>query len=182
MSRSLRAVSSTECVHYEHVHSAAYFLDRVSSSFFSPLLNERFPEQPVHLQQRQRRRGNLNQTNRVRQFVFQVVNNRQQENSSLYSPSVGRPRWEVTITLRLVSGPVRWSAEKHGYAHPGYFPVFYWYVQIRTDKYTFPARSRSVILITDMVNPLVDSKVLQTLLASYLKATVAIANACRAFG
>lgn len=40
----------------------------------------------------------------------------------------------------------------------GYFPVFYWYVQIRTDKYTFPSKIRSVILITDMVNPLVDSK------------------------
>lgn len=58
----------------------------------------------------------------------------------------------------------------------GYFPVFTGTFRSARINTRFPARSRSVILITDMVNPLVDSKVLQTLLASYLKATVAIAN------
>lgn len=82
----------------------------------------------------------FNQTNRVRQFVFQVVNNRQQREFFVVLAFGRTTRWKLPSLLRLVSGPVRWSAEKHGYARRWLLSVFYWYVQIRTDKYTFPSK------------------------------------------
>ncbi len=152
VSRSLRAVSSTECVHYEHVTQCSVFFGQGFVVFLLAFVeanvfqNNQFTFSNVNAVE-----VIFNQTNRVRQFVFQVVNNRQPENSSLYSPSVGRPRWEVTITFApcfRASSMV--GREKHGYASLVTFPSFTGTFRSARIIHVFPARSRSVILITDI--------------------------------
>ena len=142
VSRSLRAVSSTECVHYEHVTQCSVFFGQ---SFVVFLLA--FVEANV-FQNNQFTFSNVNavevifnQTNRVRQFVFQVVNNRQQREFFVVlafgrTTQVGSYHHFCALFQGQFDGRQRSTDTRVA----GYFPVFYWYVQIRTDKYTFPSK------------------------------------------
>jgi len=72
-------VSSTECVHYEHVTQCSVFFGQGFVVFLLAFVeanvfqNNQFTFSNVNAVE-----VIFNQTNRVRQFVFQVVNNRQQ--------------------------------------------------------------------------------------------------------
>ena len=75
---SLRAVRSTESVHHEHVAQRSVFLRQFFVVFFSPLLKRTFSSTTSSPAATSTPSVVFNRAYRVGQFVFQVINNRQQ--------------------------------------------------------------------------------------------------------
>ena len=139
---SLRAVRSTESVHHEHVAQRSVFLRQFFVVFFLAFVeanvfqHHQFTGSHFHAVQ-----VVFNQAYRVGQFVFQVINNRQQREFFVVlafgrTTQVGGYHHFRALLQRQFDGRQRCTDTRVA----GYFPVFNWYVQIRTDKNAFTSQ------------------------------------------
>ena len=142
VSRSLRAVSGTERVHDEYIAQRSVFFRQRFVVFLLAFVK-------ANVFQNHQLTGSdfyavqviFNQTYRVRQFVFQVVNNRQQREFFVVlafgrTTQVGSDHHFRTLLQGQFDGRQR-SADTRV---AGYFPFFNRYVQIRTDKNAFTSQ------------------------------------------
>ncbi len=139
---SLRAVRSTESVHHEHVAQRSVFLRQFFVVFFLAFVEAnvfqhyQFTGSYFHAVQ-----VVFNQAYRVGQFVFQVINNRQQREFFVVlafgrTTQVRSNHDFRALLQRQFNGRQRCTDT----CVAGYFPVFNWYVQIRTDKNAFTSQ------------------------------------------
>ena len=140
--RSLCTVGRAESVHDEYVAQCGIFFGQRFVVFLLA-----FVEANV-FQNNQFTGSDFNavqvifyQANRSRQFVFQVVNNRQQREFFVVlafgrTTQVGSYHHFSTLFQGQFDG---WQGSTDTRI-AGYFPFFNWYVQIRTDKNTFTSK------------------------------------------
>ncbi len=140
--RSLRAVRSTKGVHHEYVtQGGVFFRQRFVVFLFAFVKANVFQNHQLTFGHVNAVQVIFDQANRVRQFVFQVVNNRQQREFFVVlafgrTTQVGSYHHFRALFQSQFDGRQR-SADTRV---AGHFPFFNRYVQIRTDKNAFPGQ------------------------------------------
>ena len=137
--RSLRTVSSTESIHYEHVAQCSVFFGQSFVVFLFAFVEANvFQNNQLTFSHFHAIQVVFNQTYRAGQFVFQVINNRQQRELFVVlafgrTTQVGSYHHFSALFQGQFDGWQRGTDTRVA----GYFPIFNRYVQIRTDENAF---------------------------------------------
>src|SRR5690606_13917001 len=140
--RRLRTVCSTECIHYEYVAQRRVFFGECFVVFLLAFVE-------ANVFQHHQLTGShfhaiqviFHQANRAGQFVFQVINNRQQRELFVvlafsWTTQVGGHHHFRTLLQSQFDGWQRCTDTRV----TGHFAIFNWHVQIRTDENAFTSQ------------------------------------------